>query len=274
MNMKNTKCSSILKRVFSLTATLAVVLSLSIFVFADELPRVVDNADLLSDNEEAQLTEKIDSIIDNHKFDVVILTTDTFDGKDEVAYADDYFDYNGYGIGGDRDGLLITVNMTARRWYISTRGFGIEAFTDYGIDYIGNELAPYLTDEEYYDGFSDFIDNVDSFLTEAENGSAYSEANPYKSSMDVVVGILIAAGIGLVITVIVMLVLRGQLKTAVKQNLARNYVRNGSVNINDSRDIFLYNRVTRIEKPKDNGGGSSTHTSSSGASHGGGGGSF
>lgn len=50
----------------------------------------------------------------------------------------------------------------------------------------------------------------------------------------------------------------------------------GSMNITESRDMFLYNTVTRTAKPKDNdsGGGSSTHTSSSGSTHGGGGGKF
>lgn len=50
----------------------------------------------------------------------------------------------------------------------------------------------------------------------------------------------------------------------------------GSMNITESRDMFLYDTVTRTAKPKDNdsGGGSSTHTSSSGSTHGGGGGKF
>lgn len=53
-------------------------------------------------------------------------------------------------------------------------------------------------------------------------------------------------------------------------------IKDNSLNINERRDLFLYNTVTRTAKPKndDSGGGSSTHTSSSGTTNGGGGGKF
>lgn len=56
----------------------------------------------------------------------------------------------------------------------------------------------------------------------------------------------------------------------------RRSIKDNSLNINERRDLFLYNTVTRTAKPKndDSGGGSSTHTSSSGTTHGGGGGKF
>ena len=62
-----------------------------------------------------------------------------------------------------------------------------------------------------------------------------------------------------------------------KQAAATTYVRDGSMRLTDSRDLFLYTNVTRTAIPKNNssgGGGSSTHTSSGGVSHGGGGGKF
>lgn len=252
-----------------------IVLSVSVTCFAQELPRVVDNASLLSEQQQESLADKIAQIAQEHSFDVVIVTTNTFDGKTEVEYADDYYDYNGYGIGENRDGLLLAVNMTDRRWYISTRGFGITAFTDWGINDIGEDLAAYLSDEEYYEGFSNFLDNVDTFLVQAETGSPYDSGNRQKTTADFLMPIIIACAIALVITAVVMFILRGQLKSAVKQNSARNYIVPGSVNIKRSNDFFLYSHVSRIKREENNGsGGSSTHTSSSGASHGGGGGSF
>ena len=51
-----------------------------------------------------------------------------------------------------------------------------------------------------------------------------------------------------------------------------------SMNLTNSRELFLYRDVHRTERPKESSssdsGGSSTHTSSSGTTHGGGGGSF
>ena len=58
------------------------------------------------------------------------------------------------------------------------------------------------------------------------------------------------------------------------QASANNYLKNGSLNITDSSDIFLYSNVTRTAKPKNNDNDSSTHESSSGNTYGGGGGKF
>lgn len=62
------------------------------------------------------------------------------------------------------------------------------------------------------------------------------------------------------------------------QAAANNYVKAGSMNLTESRDIFLYNTMTKTKKEKNDsssgGGGSSTHTTSSGSTAGGGGGKF
>ena len=51
-------------------------------------------------------------------------------------------------------------------------------------------------------------------------------------------------------------------------------MKKNSMQITQSRDLFLYKTLGRTEKPKseDRSGGSSTHSSSSGKTHGGGGG--
>ena len=63
---------------------------------------------------------------------------------------------------------------------------------------------------------------------------------------------LIAFGIGLVIGLIVVLILRGQLKTVRKQNQANNYVRPGSMNLTISNDIYLYSNVIRTRRQTNN----------------------
>ena len=69
------------------------------------------------------------------------VTADTINGETPMAYADDYYDYNGYGAGADNDGILLLLSMEDRDWWISTTGYGIDAFTDYGIDVIGDEIV-------------------------------------------------------------------------------------------------------------------------------------
>ena len=80
---------------------------------------------------------------------------------------------------------------------------------------------------------------------------------------------------GFILSLIIVGRMKAKLKTVRFQAAAGSYIKDGSLKINESRDMFLYNTVTRTAKPKDNdSGGSSTHTSSSGSSHGGGGGKF
>ena len=72
--------------------------------------------------------------------------------------------------------------------------------------------------------------------------------------------------------------MKSQLRSVAFQENAASYVREGSMNLTNSRELFLYRDVNRTERPKESSssdsGGSSTHTSSSGTTHGGGGGSF
>lgn len=59
---------------------------------AGNLPRLVDRADLLSDNEESALLEKLDEISERQKVDVVVAAADSLEGKTAIQYADDFYD--------------------------------------------------------------------------------------------------------------------------------------------------------------------------------------
>ena len=90
--------------------------------------------------------------------------------------------------------------------------------------------------------------------------------------------LFLALGIGLVLAWVVVSVMKSRLRSVAFQENAASYVREGSMNLTNSRELFLYRDVHRTEhveaKDSDSSGGSSTHTSSSGTTHGGGGGSF
>lgn len=74
-------------------------------------PKVIDDADLLTNQETDLLESSAQSLADTYQMDVVILTVDSLGGKTSEAYADDYFDYNGYGIGDDFSGILLLVSI-------------------------------------------------------------------------------------------------------------------------------------------------------------------
>lgn len=259
-----------------LTCLLTLLFSFCIFTtaFADENLKIIDNANLLTDEEEIKLNDKINEIIEKYNFDIVIYTTDSCNGKTVTAFADDEFDYGGYGIGENRDGMLFLLSMKERDWYISTRGYGIQAFTNYGIDYIGKEAAKNFKDANYYKGFETVLLNADMFLNEANTNKPYDQKHRVIKVKNYILGSAIVAGI---ISLISVLVMKGKMKNYRPQKFAQEYVDKGSFEVVNSQDIFMYSNVSktkRAEQSSNSSGGSSTHTSSSGASHGGGGGKF
>lgn len=244
--------------------------------FANEYARVQDMADLLTDEEEAELTAQLDEISERQQVDVIVATTDTLEGATVVEYADDLYDYCGYGYGENADGLLLLISMEDRDWYITTCGYAITAFTDAGIAYIGGQMLSDLSEGYYAQAFSVYAQYCDDFITQARNGEPYDVNNMPKEPLSAM-WILISIVVGVLIALIIVGVMKGQLKSVRPQPAANNYIRSGSMKVNDKRDLFLYHTVSRKAKPKESsssGGGSSTHRSSSGRSHGGGGGKF
>ena len=160
--------------------------------------------------------------------------------------------------------------------HLSTCGYGMTAITDDGIEYISNQFLPDLSDGDYMAAFAAYADLCDEFITQAKTGQPYDGDHIPKAPFNAVKCLLISMAIGLVIALIVTGSMKAKLKSVRMQSAAASYVKSNSMNITESRDMFLYHTVDRREKPKSgsSSGGSSSHTSSSGQTHGGGGGKF
>ena len=128
------------------------------------LKYLIDDAELFYDQEKTDLINRINNIRQKYNFDVVIHTTNTFNGKTVMEYADDFYDYNGFGYGKDHDGCIIVINMDSKEWYISTCGYGITALTDNRIDDLGDRLTPKLASGDYYDSMIIFLNQITSYL--------------------------------------------------------------------------------------------------------------
>lgn len=252
------------KRVIAILFALTLCLSLIIPVFAaeDAKLRVVDNADLLSDAEEAALRSRLDEISEKYLADVVVLTVNSLDDKSPMEYADDYYDYNGYGMGTNNDGLLLLVSMESRDWWISTCGSCIDAFDDSTIESIGELIVSDLGNENYADAFDTFADECAYYL------DGYINGFPFPTGMMIVISLVV----GLIVALIGTGIMKGQLKSVRAQAAAFDYVKKGSLDVALAREFFLYRNVSITKKDTDS--GSSTHKSSSGTTHGGGGGKF
>ena len=237
---------------------------------------VIDDAGLIKASDEKELDKKIKNI-QKDKFDVVILTVKSLDGKSAQDYADDYYDNNDYGLDNEKSGVLFLVSKGDRKYHISTKGAGIKAFTDYGIGRIKEEIKPYLSDGDYFNACDEFLNITKDFVKAYKDGTPYDTDNPYNEEIDYVILEVIALVIAFVIALISVGIMRLRMNTAKTKGTAMEYIKKGSFKLTSEKDIFMYSTVTKTAKPKDNdnsAGGSTTHVSSSGSEHGGGGGSF
>ena len=236
---------------------------------------VIDDAGLIKASDEKELDKKIKNI-QKDKFDVVILTVKSLDGKSAQDYADDYYDNNDYGLDNEKSGVLFLVSKGDRKYHISTKGAGIKAFTDYGIGRI-KEIKPYLSDGDYFNACDEFLNITKDFVKAYKDGTPYDTDNPYNEEIDYVILEVIALVIAFVVALISVGIMRLRMNTAKPKGTAMEYIKKGSFKLTSEKDIFMYSTVTKTAKPKDNdnsAGGSTTHVSSSGSEHGGGGGSF
>ncbi len=57
--------------------------------------------------------------------------------------------------------------------------------------------------------------------------------------------------VGIIVAVVVMMVHKGKLKSVKMQHAAANYIKQGSMKVTEAREIYLYKKVDRTEKPRD-----------------------
>lgn len=155
------------------------------------------------------------------------------------------------------------VSIGDREWHITTHGYGMTAFNDDGLAYLKENVEPLLKDENFYGAFDTYADLCQDLLEMAANGEPYTE--PFSP-----IWILISLGIGLVLAFLCTMGMRAQLKSVRTQDSAVDYVRQGSMALTRSNDIFLYHTVTKTAKPKDSdsssGGSDSDHGGTGGSS--------
>ncbi len=274
---------------------------------------LIDEADLIPDETELQLLQQLENISSINECEIAVLTVSSTDGQDITAFADDYYDYNGFGYGENDDGLLLVIDMGYREFAITTYGTAIDIFTDYNLEQLENAFVGYLSNGDYYGAFSSFItkcstvfDDYRYYLENNQNNNNndndgyytdddfyftdddfyYSDNTSSVKPNDIfsVQWIVVAIVIGIVIAFIYTGNLKSKLKTVRTKYTAEDYVVPGSLQITQQRDVFLHSSIRKTPKPKANnnrsggssgfGGGSSTHRSSSGRSHGGSRGSF
>ena len=139
---------------------ITIILFIPSLVFAST-NYVQDDAKLYTEKEIATIQKELDEFSNKNNFDIVLVTTNNTNGKTSMAYADDYFDYNGY----KEDGALMLINMQKREIWISTTGLGISYFNDAKLNSILDVVTPKLSSKNYKGAYDSFFKEISSVVS-------------------------------------------------------------------------------------------------------------
>lgn len=240
----------------------------------DAEEKVYDFADLFTDNEEQDLYNQITEYISLYKMDLAVVTINENNKDDVEKYADDFYDYNNFGVNSSRDGVLFLIDMDTRQIHMTTTGQAIKMYDDKRIDDALDLVYQHMTDQEYYTGTSKFINKISE---DAKSGVPASNKNMVidkDGNVHIIkkVNWFLLLIISSIFSVVITIILVAKNKLVRKATTAEEYLNKDSVKIN-GQDVFLHTHTTKhkIEHSSSGGsGGSSSHSGSSGMSHGGG----
>lgn len=245
----------------------------------DNTVKVYDYAGILTLEEETKLKENINNYITDFNMDMAVVTVNHHEKESTMEYANDFYDYNNFGIGSTKDGLIFVIDFTFGYTdiYISTSGEAIRMYDDLRIDSILDSIA--IHKGNYYKMCETFINESYNFAKKGiPNSNEDTEIDENGNIVAVkkfpILQIIIADSL---ITIIVMLILVNKHKMVRKSVNANYYIDKSSLKITKRSDQFLTTHTSSVRINTDSSGsgyrvgGSSTHISSSGRSHGGGG---
>lgn len=276
----------------------------SMAVWADQTgavsgqPRVFDQAGLFSETEIIQLEEKIAQCRKSTKMDVVIVSAYADGERSAEEYADDYYDYGGFGVGKKASGVLLLYYMDGSgqpggECYISTAGTMINMLTDERIESILDDVYGDLGNRDFAGAAEHFLEDVKAYVKEGVESGQYTydrdtgEIVRYHSIRLYEVAIaMVIAGI-LAGSVCLDIKKRYAMKQSSREvsNSLQAYRAECAFHFSVAGDKMVNKYVRSVPIPRNtsSGGGgrghsgsssagrSTIHTSSSGSSHGGGG---
>lgn len=242
----------------------------------DETLKIYDFANLLTEQEESNLYARAINYTTVYNLDLVLVTINE-NHTNAQNYADDFYDYNNFGIGNTYDGLLVLIDMDTREFYISTTGQAILMYNDYRINSVLDDMTNYMQNGEYYWALNTSIDSLSNFAQQGiptENSDSYIDENgDYIYVEHKEYPLLPFLIISTIVATIILIIFINKNKLVKKAYEASSYIEKDKKEIKNLGDIFLTTHTSRVRINTDSGssssGGSRTHRSSSGRSHGG-----
>lgn len=273
-----------MKKLKYLILTIVLFLTLQNVSALDKQLKVYDYAQVLTTEEEEKLKEKSLEFTEKYNMDIIMVTVKYHEKSTTKAYAEDFYDYNDFGVGNTHDGLVFVIDFNFNDksdFYISTTGEAIRMYDDYRINSILDSIDDeyYKNSKNYFNMFLAFINASDKYASlgvPSSNSNTKIDSNGdlvYKTGIPwfkiTLISLIISSAI------VIFFIMKN--KMIRKSSDANEYLKKDSVVINNRTDKFITTHTTSVRINDSSGsgsgriGGSSISRGSSGVSHGGGG---
>lgn len=246
------------------------------YVNANE--KIYDFADILTEEEEKEIYERIEKFIKETHIDMVFVSIDMayYNDSQNEEYASDFYDYNDFGIDFENySGILLLRNKYSRDPYFDIYTFGNAQlyFSQARYDDVLDSIYDYFyQDNDYEKGLEVFIKKCKKYYDKGyapKYKYSYVDKDGYIHEHYHIPYAMCILGAS-VISLITIIILIKKNKMVRKAITANEYLDKNTINYTQSMDQFIRSHTTHYTVSSSGGGGG--HGGSSGGGHSSGGG--
>lgn len=264
------------RNLFALTLLLLLLVSLSAMpAFADGETEtleyyVSDAAGLLTTSQQQNLEIAARAVSERYGCGIYVITIKDFrdfgfDNIDKCAEA--FYNHYQLGLGSERNGSLLLLSMNDRDYALKAHGnIAHTAFTDYGSRRLAETFLDDFRQNNWYNGFADYIDTAGEYLGRAEAGNPVDVPQQGRQEMSPLLKIALIVGLPLLIAFLCCQGMKRPMKPVKKAGTAEDYLIPGGIRLDVKQDVFVNRSVQRtvIQRDRSSGGGGGGTTINSG----------
>ena len=258
------------RRILGLLFSICLVFSLTIPVSADSSVYVLDQAGILSMEEQTDLTEQARTVSEAYACGVHIAIVPDYMvyGSSVEAAAEQIYHQYSMGYGPNQDGMVLLLSMADRDYDLCAYGTGNTAFTDYGKEQLAQTFLDDFGDDDWYAGFTDYISTSGEYLQMAADGTPFDVDTDPNNDMGPLTKFIIVIGVPALIAGLICLFLKRGMRSVYKAASAQEYTTPDSLKLTVNTDRYTRTTTTRtkIERESSSSSGG-TSVNSSGHSH-------
>ena len=238
------------KRFLTLLLTLLAVLTLTVPAWAEQTPDdllIYDTESLLTEEEWWELEMTADRISWQYNCAVYIVTIYDYEEYGGSVYeaAANIYNAQDFGIGQNRDGILLLMSMWDRSYalYVRNGGFAEKAVGKYAQTLLEDSFLDRFGENDWQGGFASYLATCEDFMARAEAG------HPVKKPLMKVLPLALV--IGCAVALAVCMALKLKMKSVRQGAEADTYVTADGLNLTERYDRYTHTTETRRKISKD-----------------------